>query len=147
MKKNLNVIQIKGIKGLIILGLVLCCLTAGFVVFPGWVAMHIWNAIAEFINFVPLIGIVQGVLLWGIIVASYLIFKKDRIVVCVKSPKGLNEDELKAVFADLKKQNAEEKIISAMMKAREAELKIQEDDKNSIECEKKTSDEINSHQN
>ncbi len=147
MKKNLNVIQIKGIRGLVIFGLVLCCLTAGFIVFPGWVAMHIWNALASFSSVIPSIGIIQGVLLWGIIIASYFTFKKDRIVVCVKSPKGLNEEELKAVFADLKKQNAEEKFINAMMKAREAELKIQETDKNSIECENKMNDEINSHQN
>ena len=137
MKKNLNVIQIKGIRCLVIFALVLCCLAAGFVVFPGWIAMHIWNAVASFSDIIPNIGIIQGVLLWGIIIASYFTFKKNRIVVCVKSPKGLNEDELKAVFADLKKQNADDKIIKAMMKARETELKIQELDANSIECEKK----------
>ena len=46
MKKNLNVIQVRGVRGLIILGMVLCCLTVGFIIFPGWVAMHIWNFIA-----------------------------------------------------------------------------------------------------
>ena len=39
MKKNLNVIQIKGVKGLIMLVMVGCCVVAGFIVFPGWVAM------------------------------------------------------------------------------------------------------------
>ena len=126
MKKNLNVIQIRGIKGIIILALVLCCLTAGFIVFPGWIAMQVWNYVAGVTNFVPLIGIFQGVLLWGIIIASYLTFKKNRIVVCVKTPKGLNEEELKAVFADMKKNSADDKIVQAMLKAREAELKIHE---------------------
>ena len=148
MKKNLNVIQVRGVRGLIILGMVLCCLTVGFIIFPGWVAMHIWNFIAGYFDSAPLIGLLQGVLLWGIMIASYFTFKKNRIVVCVKTPKGLNEDELKAVFADLKKNNTEDKIVQAMLKAREAELKIQEgEQKTDIQVVENNSDEINSHQN
>lgn len=124
MRNNLNVIQIRGIRGLIIAGLVVCCLTAGFIVFPGWVGMHLWNIAASYIENLPAIGLIQGVLLWGIIIASYFTFKKDRVVICFKSPKGLNEDELKAVFADIKKQSIEDPILQAMLKAREAELKI-----------------------
>ena len=124
MRNNLNVIQIRGIRGLIIAGLVVCCLAAGFIVFPGWVGMHLWNIAASYIENLPAIGLIQGVLLWGIIIASYFTFKKDRVVVCFKSPKGLNEDELKAVFADIKKQSIEDPILQAMLKAREAELKI-----------------------
>ena len=124
MKKNLNVIQIKGIKGLIMLVMVGCCLVAGFIVFPGWVAMNIWNVLASLVNNAPSIGIIQGVLLWGIIVASYFTFRKERVVVCMKTPQGLNEEELKAVFADIKKQTQDDKIIQAMLKARETELKL-----------------------
>ena len=119
MKKNLNVIQIKGVKGLIMLVMVGCCLVAGFIVFPGWVAMNIWNVLASLVNNAPSIGIIQGVLLWGIIVASYFTFRKERVVVCMKTPQGLNEEELKAVFADIKKQTQDDKIIQAMLKARD----------------------------
>lgn len=130
MRNNLNVIQIRGIKGLIIAGLVVSCLAAGFIVFPGWVAMHLWNLAAFYIENIPAIGLIQGVLLWGIIIASYFTFKKDRVVVCFKSPKGLTEEELKAVFADIKKQSVEDPILQAMLKAREAELKIKEQETN-----------------
>ena len=126
MKKNLNVIQIKGVKGLIMLVMVGCCLVAGFIVFPGWVAMNIWNVLASLVNNAPSIGIIQGVLLWGIIVASYFTFRKERVVVCMKTPQGLNEEELKAVFDDIKKQTQDDKIIQAMLKARETELKLNE---------------------
>ena len=126
MKKKLNVIQIKGVKGLIMLVMVGCCLVAGFIVFPGWVAMNIWNVLASLVNNAPSIGIIQGVLLWGIIVASYFTFRKERVVVCMKTPQGLNEEELKAVFADIKKQTQDDKIIQAMLKARETELKLNE---------------------
>lgn len=123
MKNNLNVIQIRGIKGLVIAGLVVCCLFAGFIVFPGWVGMHIWNYVATNLISIPSIGLVQGVLLWGILVAGYFTFRKDKVVICMKSPKGLDEEELKAVFADIKKQSIEDPILQAMLKAREAELK------------------------
>ena len=135
MKKNLNVIQIKGVKGLIMLVMVGCCLVAGFIVFPGWVAMNIWNVLAALVNNAPSIGIIQGVLLWGIIVASYFTFRKERVVVCMKTPQGLNEEELKAVFADIKKQTQDDKIIQAMLKARETELKLNEKEEDNKKTE------------
>ena len=135
MKKNLNVIQIKGVKGLIMLVMVGCCLVAGFIVFPGWVAMNIWNVLASLVNNAPSIGIIQGVLLWGIIVASYFTFRKERVVVCMKTPQCLNEEELKAVFADIKKQTQDDKIIQAMLKARETELKLNEKEEDNKKTE------------
>ena len=41
----------------------------------------------------------------------------------MKAPQGLNDEELKAVFANIKQQSIEDPILQAMMKAREAELK------------------------
>ena len=114
MKKNLNVIQIKGIRGLIIAGLVVCCLAAGFIAFPGWVGMHIWNFISAQVESMPAIGLFQGILLWGIIIAAYFTFRKEKVVVCMKTPQGLSEEELKAVFADVKKQAQEDPILQAM---------------------------------
>ncbi len=127
MKKNLNIIQIRGIKGLVIAGMIISCLIAGFIGFPGLVAMHIWNITANYVENMPSIGLLQGILLWGIILASYFTFRKERLVVCMKSPQGLNDEELKSVFADLKKQAQDDKIIQAMMKARDAELKVKEE--------------------
>ena len=131
MKKNINVIQIRGIKGLIIAGFIVCCLIAGFVVFPGIVAMTVWNFIASYTSQLPTIGIIQGILLWGIIAASYFVFRKEKLVVCMKSSQGLSEDELKSVFADIKKQAQDDKIIQTMLKARESELILKEQEENS----------------
>ena len=135
MKKNMNVIQIRGIRGLLIAIFVGCCLAAGFIAFPGFLCMAVWNLIAEHVQEIPSIGIIQGLLLWGILIASYFAFKKDRVVVCFKTPQGLSEDELKAVFADLKKQSEEDPVLQAMLKAREAEHKLQ---KESPDQEKET---------
>ena len=125
MKKNLNIIQINGVKGLIMAGFIVTCLVAGFAAFPGWICMHIWNFAAYSLE-IPSIGLIQGLLLWGILVAAYFTFRKEKLVVCMKSPQGLSDEELKSVFADIKKQAQEDKIIQAMIKAREAESKIKE---------------------
>lgn len=140
MKKNLNVIQIKGIKGLIIAGMVVCCLIAGFIAFPGWVGMNLWNLVSSYVSSLPTIGLIQGILLWAIILTSYFLFRKDKVIVCMKSPEGLNEEELKNVFAHMRKQSVEDSIIQAMLKARDAELKYKaQQDAEAKESESTTS--------
>ena len=129
MKKNVNVIQIKGVRGLLFAGFVVSCLAAGFVVFPGWVGMNAWNLVAQYYSNIPNIGLIQGILLWAIVATAYFIFRKEKVVVCMKTPQGLSEEELKAVFADMKKQSLEDPILQAMVKAREAELKYKEQQK------------------
>lgn len=127
MKKNLNIIKINGLRGLIIAIMVVCCLATGFIAFPGYVAMHIWNFSAPFFN-LPQIGLFQGVLLWGIVVAAYFTFRKNKMIVCIKTPQGLSEDELKEVFADMKKQAKTDPVLQAMLKARETELQVKKHD-------------------
>ena len=126
MKKNLNIIQIKGTKGILAACGFVCCLIAGFGYFPGWVCMQVWNFISKYIEQMPAIGILQGILLWGIIAASYFLFRKEKLVVCMRSSEGLSEEELKEVFADLKKQAANDTLIQSMIRARETELKIRD---------------------
>ena len=133
--KKMNVIQIKGVKGLILAGFVVCCLIAGFIAFPGLVSMLAWNYIASFSISVTTIGLFQGILLWGIILASYFIFRKERVIVCMKSPQGLSDEELKSVFANVKRQSLEDPILQAMLKAREAELKYKAQEKQQSEQE------------
>lgn len=139
MKRNLNVIQIKGVRGIIMAIFVILCLAAGFIVFPGWMWMNIWNFVASYINNLPAIGIIQGVLLWGILAASYFIFRKEKVVVCMKAPQGLSDEELKTVFADIKRNAELDPVFQAMMRARENELNLKTlDSIKEIEEETKT---------
>ena len=138
MKKNINVIQIKGVKGILLAIFVVTCLAAGFIAFPGIVCTKLWNLISAQTNSLPAIGVLQGILLWAIIVVSYFVFRKDKVVVCLKTPQELNEEELKNVFADLKKQSKEDPILQAMLKARESELKIKSTEIQASETESTT---------
>ena len=101
MKKGINVIQIKGISGIIYIAFIGCCLLAGFGWFPAWSCMKLWNLTSKFIIQMPSIGIVQGLLLWGIIAGSYFTFRKEKLVVCMRAEEGLTEEELREVFTNM----------------------------------------------
>lgn len=124
MKKSFNIIQINGTRGLILVAGIVCCLFVGFVIFPGWVAMHLWNFTAGYFEQMPVIGVIQGILLWGIAAVSYFTFRKDKLVVCMRASDGLSDEELKSVFSNIRRQAQEDSIIRNMIKAREAELKL-----------------------
>lgn len=132
MRKKVNVIQINGIKGILFMVFIGSCLAAGFIAFPGLVCMKLWNIVAShFIN-LPFIGILQGILLWGILAAAYYTFRREKAIVCIRSPKGLSEEELKAVFENLKQQTRDDVFVQSMLKSRDTELKLNEktDDEN-----------------
>ena len=124
MKKKLNVIQINGIKGLLYVGFIVTCLAAGFVAFPSLVLYKLWNIAAAHFYQVPSIGILQGFLLWGILAVSYFTFRKERLVVCMKSADGLSEEELRSVLAKIKESAPFDSVATSMLKAHQAELKI-----------------------
>ena len=118
MKKKLRVIQINGFRGLCFALAVLTCLIAGFVVFPGVVAMAIWNIVATKTMLFPTLGIPQGVLLWGIMVVSYMIIKKRHFAVSFKTPTELSDEELDAVVQRIKSETAKSMMTDVIAKSR-----------------------------
>ena len=103
MKRNAKIIQISGIKGLITALFVVTCLAAGFVAFPGFVAMNIWNHFAG--SSVPEINLYQGILLWAIVALVYFIANKQSFSVSFETPKELNEEELNMLMERIKLQS------------------------------------------
>ena len=58
-----KIIEISGISGLIMLLFSIVCLFVGFVLFPGYLAMTLWNKASSGILGFPVLNIFQGVLL------------------------------------------------------------------------------------
>ncbi|MBE7709089.1 MAG: hypothetical protein E7Z93_01430 [Cyanobacteria bacterium SIG32] len=112
MKRNAKIIQISGIKGLITALFVVTCLAAGFVAFPGFVAMNIWNHFAG--STVPEINLYQGILLWAIVALVYFIANKQSFSVSFESPKELNEEEMNALMERIRMQS-QAKMLNQMM--------------------------------
>ncbi|GEM_PF-614343 len=126
MKNRLNVIQINGIKGILFIIGAVTCLAAGFILFPGFVMKCGWNLVSAFTGAVPTIGLLQGTLLWGIMVVSYLILVGKKIkFVEFKSTDDLTPGEMDAVMQKIREERQAEQadlITKSIMRARELNM-------------------------
>lgn len=114
MKRNAKIIQINGLRGLLTALFILTCLAAGFIAFPGFVAMSIWNYFAS--GTIPQINLLQGILLWAIIALTYFIATKQKVAVSFATPRELNEEELKTLMERVKMQSQARMINKMIMK-------------------------------
>ena len=93
MKKNARVIEISGITGLLFLLFTIICLFVGFVVFPGYVSMTMWNKLVAPYG-LPVIRLYQGMLLWVIIALGIYLSNGGKSPIAFKSAAQLNEREI-----------------------------------------------------
>jgi len=104
MKKNLRVIQINGFRGLFLALFAVSCLIAGFIAFPTLLTMHIWNYLSATTGSFPLIGLGEAVLLWAIIIFSFFIFNKKKLIVSCNVQQELTNEEVKEVVEKIRLQ-------------------------------------------
>lgn len=121
MKRRMNVIQINGFKGLVMAVGIVACLIAGFVAFPGLVMKTAWNFVSVKTGLIPAIEMIQGILLWGIIVVSYLTFRRSPFFVEFKSTNDLSREEMDEVMQKIRMEHQADILTRAMMKAKEFE--------------------------
>ena len=116
MKRNAKIIQISGFRGILMAIFIVTCLAAGFVVFPGLVAMSIWNHFASgyFLN------IYQGIMLWAIIAMTCFIANKQRFSVSIETPKELSEEEMNMLMQRIKLQSQARMLNQIIKEEKEA---------------------------
>ena len=113
MKRKTKILKVKGFRGLFVTMFAISCLIAGFIAFPGFLIMNIWNYFSSKTISFPSITFYGGVLLWGIIVLSIFITKKKNFSFFIGAPQELTETEVKEVISRLKSQNNSHSIIVA----------------------------------
>lgn len=111
MRKNLRVVQINGFRGLLMAMFIVSCLIAGFIVFPSFVSMNVWNFLSTKTGSFPTITFYEGLLLWAIIVFSAYIFNKRKFIVSFNTPQELTDDEVKDVISRFKAQSFNSSIV------------------------------------
>lgn len=114
MKRNAKIIEISGFSGFLKAIFIVTCLIAGFVVFPGLVAMTVWNKFAT-LTF-PTINLFQGVLLWAIIFITYFISTKKHFAICFGKPKELSDEEMSILMERIRNQSRAKVINQVIMK-------------------------------
>lgn len=131
----MRIIQINGVRGLLIAFFALSCLIAGFVAFPSFMLMSAWNYLAETTQSFPLITFAQGVLLWAIIAFSFYLFTNRKFIVSVDPKPELSESEVKQIMENIKIQaERKQKMID---KKFELEKNKIEQEKQEISAEKR----------
>ncbi len=98
----MKIIQIDGIKGLISAVFIGACLFAGFVIFPGYAAMYLWNKYLAAGYMFPALNLFQGALLWSIVVISYCILSKSGLAVSFRETPELSQEELDKILKNAK---------------------------------------------
>jgi len=108
MNKNYKVIKINGFRGLFLAIFIGCCLITGFVVFPGWLSMHVWDYMTSFFISVPRMNLQQGIILWAIIALSIYAINKNRFLVGFSSAPMLDEEQIKNIVNRVKNVSNQE---------------------------------------
>ena len=115
MKRNTRIIQISGIRGLLMVIFAVTCLAAGFIGFPAIVAMKAWNFAAQYVS-IPLISEWQGLLLWAIVaISGFIINDRKKFLVAFKTPDRLSEKEMKTLLERMKIQSQTQQAINSMV--------------------------------
>lgn len=125
MNKNYRVIKINGFRGVLTAIFVVCCLITGFIVFPGWVFMNLWNYISSFYLLMPKMELIHGIILWAIIALTFYGINNNRLLIGFSAPPSLNDEQIKDIMTRVKNTaNATPPLNS----------EITEDEKDSVEA-------------
>ena len=135
--KRVKLIEIRGISGILKLGFIGICLAAGFVLFPGAALMYIWNTFLAANTTLPAIGLLQGLLLYGIFLVVYFIHNRPRFSVSCGSFSELSDDELERIITKAK-LNAEKRMTMSSFDI--FQNKLEEIEKTQKEAKEENSD-------
>ena len=71
MNKRVKVIEINGFRGISVIAFAIICACAGFIVFPSWALMHMWNLLGTYIYNLPHMNLLHGFMLYVIFILMY----------------------------------------------------------------------------
>lgn len=92
MNKHFRIVDVNGFRGLMLFLFILLCLACGFIAFPGFVAMTLWNMLATSIS-LPEINMLQGILLWAIVAFAIYMFSNHKVVIVMQSRHKVTKGE------------------------------------------------------
>lgn len=130
MNKKFSVIKINGFKGIALALFCVGCIIAGFLLFPGWVCMHIWNYIAGFFIQAPVMALQHGVLLWCIIALSIYAINSGNLTISIgtAAPISPSDERLREVISKINERNAQ--ILPIIKKMEESDDFLFQDENN-----------------
>lgn len=101
MKKNIKVIEINGLRGMLVVLYGLICAFAGFVVFPAWALMSLWNLCSVYVYNLPKMSIIHGFMLYVVFVLFYFATKSHKSCFGILSATDLSKSNIAAIMKDI----------------------------------------------
>ena len=102
MKNRLNVIKINGFSGMFVAALLIGCVIEGVIIFPSKMLMHLWNYIALYVNNMPTMTLIHGVILWAIIALSTYAILRDKSPISYHSPNVISDEDIREIIEQAK---------------------------------------------
>lgn len=131
-----KVIQISGLRGILLAIFVVACLFAGFVVFPAKVSMFAWNYIGAHYIALPQINLLQGLLLWIMVALSIYLLNNRQFAISFHQPMELSEDEMKILMSRVRAQRTADKLGTMVLSGEELRKilaeKVAKNDKSTV---------------
>ena len=106
MNKRGKIIEIRGFKGLLLAIFIGCCLITGFTVFPGYIAMTLWNLAGKSIMNLPQMHLLHGVMLWAIIFLLWYAFSGKQFA--LHFGYDPSDERLQELVEQIKRENEED---------------------------------------
>ncbi|MDD3012444.1 MAG: hypothetical protein PHC34_01930, partial [Candidatus Gastranaerophilales bacterium] len=91
MNKNFKIIQISGLSGILLVGIVFTGIFCGFMLFPIWIVMMGWNAVIANSLHAPVINYIQAALLWSAIILTLYILLRNSISFKIQKEDGFEQ--------------------------------------------------------
>lgn len=107
-KNKFSIIKINGFKGIALVVFLIGCFAAGFMIFPGWLCMNIWNFVASYFNSLPHMELLHGCLLWAIIALSFYALNSDVFSISFGSarPRPIPDERIKEIIKQINDRNS-----------------------------------------
>ena len=100
MKKNIKVIEINGFRGIFVVVYALICAGAGFILFPAWAFMSMWNWIGTYVYYLPKMTLLHGFMIYVAAVLVYIATNPNKSSFGI-STVNLTKSHIAAIMKDV----------------------------------------------
>ena len=107
MNKNFKIVQISGLSGILLVGILFTGIFCGFMLFPVWLVMMGWNAVIASSFNAPIINYLQAALLWSAIVIVFYILLRNSISIKIQKDDGIEQRDIKDIISEIREKDLE----------------------------------------
>ncbi len=101
--KKIKIVELSGLRGLLVISFITTCLIAGFVIFPAWGLMELWNLFGTYVYKLPQMNLAHGFMLYAIIILLYVATSGKSGVGISSEP--VSNSQIATILKDIDKEN------------------------------------------